>query len=94
MIQYRASSMNSPRLKASTDKVRSITRSLKREEHLDQVDSLEGHKMKLLASIIRCGRKLGFTSLLLVGTLALGTNLGFSSSLGPEKISGCLRSRR
>ena len=42
--------------------------------------------MKLLASIIRCGRKLGFTSLLLVGTLALGTNLGFSSSLGPEKI--------
>jgi len=42
--------------------------------------------MRLLASIIRCGRKLGSSSLLLVGMLALGTNLGFSSSPGPEKI--------
>ena len=42
--------------------------------------------MRRLASIIRCGRKLGFSSLLLAGLLALGTTPGFSSSPGPEKI--------
>jgi hypothetical protein len=38
------------------------------------------------ASAIRYGRKLGFSSLLLAGLLALGTTPGFSSTPGPEKI--------
>jgi len=42
--------------------------------------------MRRLTSIIRCGRKLGFSSLLLAGLLALGTTPGFSSSPGPERI--------
>jgi hypothetical protein len=39
-----------------------------------------------LTSIIRCGRKLGFPTLLLAGLLALGTTPGFSSGPGTEKI--------
>ena len=42
--------------------------------------------MKLLASIIRCGSKLGSFCLLLAGILALGTTPGFSASPSPEKI--------
>jgi hypothetical protein len=61
---------------------------LQREERLDKVDVLEDHKMRRRAGIIRCGRKLGSSSLLLTGLLALGTTPGFSSSPGPEKIQG------
>ena len=42
--------------------------------------------MKLLASVIRCGSKLRFSSLLLTGLFALGTTLCFSSSPNPESI--------
>ena len=42
--------------------------------------------MRVLANVIRCGRKSGSSSLLLVGLLALGTTPGFSSSPGSEKI--------
>lgn len=42
--------------------------------------------MKLLAKVIGRDRRLGFSSLLLVGFLALGTTSGFSSSPGPETI--------
>ena len=42
--------------------------------------------MKRLTIIIRCGRKLGSFSLLLVGLLALGTTPGFSSSPSFETI--------
>ncbi len=42
--------------------------------------------MRLLASVIRCGSKLGSSCLLLVGTLALGTTPGFSASPSPQKI--------
>ena len=42
--------------------------------------------MRRLASIIRCGRKLGSSSLLLAGLLALATTSGFSSSPASEKI--------
>jgi hypothetical protein len=42
--------------------------------------------MRILANAIRCGHKSGFSSLLLVGLLALGTIPGFSSSPSPEKI--------
>jgi hypothetical protein len=61
-------------------------RSLQREAHLDKVDVLEDHKMRRLTNMIRCARKLGSSSLLLVGLLALGTTPGFSSSPSPEKI--------
>ncbi len=42
--------------------------------------------MRLLASVIRGGRKLGSSSLLLAGLLGLGTTPGFSSTPGSEKI--------
>ena len=42
--------------------------------------------MRLLARVIRCGRKPGSSSLLLVGLLALGTTPGFSSSPSHERI--------
>jgi hypothetical protein len=42
--------------------------------------------MRQLTNIIRCGRKLGSSSLLLAGFFALGTIPGFSSSPGSEKI--------
>ena len=42
--------------------------------------------MKRRTNMIRCGRKLGSFSLLLVGLLALGTTPGFSSTPGSEKI--------
>jgi len=42
--------------------------------------------MRLLASVIRRGRKLGSSSFLLVGLLTLGTTSGLSSSPNPEKI--------
>ena len=42
--------------------------------------------MRRLTSIVRCGRKLGFTSALLAGLFALGTTTGFSSSPVSEKI--------
>ena len=42
--------------------------------------------MRLLANVIRCGRKSRFASLLLVCLLALGATPGFSSSPSPEKI--------
>lgn len=37
-------------------------------------------------SVIRCARKLGFSSLLLVGTFTLGTTQGFSASPNSETI--------
>jgi hypothetical protein len=43
--------------------------------------------MKRLTSIIRRGRRLGFSSFLLAGLLALGTTPGFSSSPASEKIN-------
>jgi hypothetical protein len=42
--------------------------------------------MTRLASIIRCGRKFGFSSLLLASVFALGITPGFSSTPGSEKI--------
>jgi len=42
-------------------------RSLQRKERLDKVDVLEDHKMRRLTNIMRCGRKSGSSSLLLVG---------------------------
>jgi hypothetical protein len=42
--------------------------------------------MRRLASIIQCRRKLGSSSLLLAGLLALGTTPGFSGTPGSEKI--------
>jgi len=42
--------------------------------------------MRRLTSIIRCGRKLGSSSLLLASLFAVGITPGFSSSPGPEKI--------
>ena len=42
--------------------------------------------MRLLASVIRCGSKLGSSCLLLVGTLALGTTPGFARSPSFETI--------
>ena len=42
--------------------------------------------MRVLANVIRCGRKSRFASLLLVCLLALGATPGFSSSPSPEKI--------
>ena len=42
--------------------------------------------MRRLASVVRCGRKFGFSSLLLLGLLALGTTPGFSSKPSSEKI--------
>jgi hypothetical protein len=42
--------------------------------------------MKLLAKVIRRGRRLGFSSLLFMGLLVLGATSGFSSSQDPETI--------
>jgi hypothetical protein len=53
---------------------------------MDKVDGLEDRKMRRLTGVIRCGRKLRSSSLLLAGLLTLGTAPGFSSSPGPEKI--------
>jgi hypothetical protein len=51
-----------------------------------KVDNLEDHNMGLLASVIRCGRKLGSSSLILLVTLALGAGPGFASGPNPERI--------
>jgi hypothetical protein len=42
--------------------------------------------MKLLANVIRRGRRIGSSGILLVGLLTLGTTPGFSSSPNPETI--------
>lgn len=42
--------------------------------------------MTLLTKVLRRGRRLGFSSVLLMGQLTLGTASGFSSSPGPETI--------
>jgi hypothetical protein len=42
--------------------------------------------MRRLASIIRCGRKLGFSCILSAGLFVLGATAGFSSSPGHESI--------
>ncbi|HEY1209540.1 MAG TPA: hypothetical protein VGE85_09235 [Terracidiphilus sp.] len=42
--------------------------------------------MRLLANVIRCARKTGFTILLLVGTFTLGAAVGFAASPNSETI--------
>ncbi|MGD0912385.1 MAG: hypothetical protein ABR928_10835 [Terracidiphilus sp.] len=50
------------------------------------MEALEGQTMKLFAKETRRGRRSGFSGLLLVCLLTLGTTSGFSSSPGAETI--------
>jgi hypothetical protein len=53
---------------------------------MDKVDGLEDRKMRRLTGVIRCGRKLRSSSLLLAGLLAFASTPRLSSSQGLETI--------